>query len=350
MEDQKSVDDKTMLAAEYHSNTDIRLKELPIPEIDSNEILVKMSACGICGTDVMEWYRKKKGPRVLGHEMSGVVVEAGVNVSSVEVGDNVFVSHHVPCFECHYCNNNKFSACETLHKGNFDPGGFAEYIRVPSENVEFGTFKLPKNMSFEEASMIEPMACALAGQNLIKPKANETTLVIGSGISGLTHIQLLSNLGSNTIATDISEYRLNKASYFGSDHVFHVNNLNEDILRSINNGRLADNVIVCAGNKSAVQDAFKYVDKKGKILFFAIPSSDLPIPFEKLWRNEISIFFNYGAGTNDIEETIDLYTEKKLNFKDMVTHSLPLSRIAQGFKLVQDAKESIKVVVVPDES
>ena len=338
-----------MLAAEYHSNTDIRIKQFPKPQIKEDEVLVKMEACGICGTDVMEWYRQKKSPRVLGHEMSGEIVEIGKNIKSFSIGDRVFVSHHVPCFSCHYCKNNKFSACETLHKGNFYPGGFSEFIRVPSENIKYGTFELPKSMSYAEATMIEPMACAVAGQNILQPKKNETTLILGSGISGLTHIQLLANLGSKIITTDISDYRLKMAIHFGADHAYHSSEINEAIIRELNTGRLADNVIICTGSQLAVEDAFNYVDKRGKILFFAIPSSsNQTIPFEELWRNEISIHFNYGAGTADIKKTLKLYRDGNLNFKDMVTHSINLSNITEGFKLVQSAGKSIKVVIVPD--
>jgi L-iditol 2-dehydrogenase len=339
---------ETMLAAEYHSNSDIRIKHFTKPLINDNEILVKMFACGICGTDVMEWYRKKKAPRILGHEMSGEIVEVGKNVKAFKRGDKVFVSHHVPCFNCHYCSESKYSACERLHSGNFDPGGFSEFIRVPEENVKYGTFVLPENMSYEEASMIEPMACAVAGQKMLDPKKNDTTLVIGSGISGLTHIQLLSEIGSKTLVTDISDYRLKKALDFGANYSFLAEEFNQNTLRDLNQGRLADNVIVCSGNESAVRDAFQYVDKRGKILFFAIPSSDLDIPFEALWRNEISIYFNYGAATNEIKETIVLYDQGKLNFIDMITHTIPLSRITEGFELVRSANKSIKVVVTPD--
>ena len=161
----KNTDDSIINVAEYYSNSDIRIKKISKPLIEEKEILVKMQACGICGTDVMEWYRKSSAPKVLGHEMSGTIVEIGNQVKDFKVNDRVFVSHHVPCFDCYYCDNKKYSACHSLHTGNFFPGGFSEYIKVPEENVQFGTFVLPKRMTFEEATMIEPMACAIAGQN-----------------------------------------------------------------------------------------------------------------------------------------------------------------------------------------
>ena len=148
-----------MKVAVYYSNSDIRIEERPIPRIGKGEMLVKMRACGICGTDVMEWYRIKKAPRVLGHEMAGEVVEVGAGVERFREGDRVFVSHHVPCYRCHYCEDGNYTACESLHTGNYEPGGFSEYIRVPRENVEFGTFLLPAGISCEDAVMVEPLAC-----------------------------------------------------------------------------------------------------------------------------------------------------------------------------------------------
>tara|TARA_B100001964_G_scaffold228499_1_gene279721 strand:+ start:477 stop:1490 length:1014 start_codon:yes stop_codon:yes gene_type:complete len=337
-----------MNVAEYHSNKDIQIKQIERPSITENEILVSMKACGICGTDVMEWYRAKNIPRILGHEMSGEVVEVGENVDTISKHDRVFVSHHIPCFDCYYCHKGNHSACNSLHTGNFFPGGFSEYIRIPENNVKYGTFVLPQKMSYEEASMIEPMACAVAGQKMIKIQKNETVIILGSGISGLTHVQLSKNIGSKVITTDVSKYRLEQSKKFGADHSFHANDLNIDEIKKINNDRLADKVIVCTVNESAIQSAFEYVDKKGSILFFAVPSENISIPSVRLWRDEISIFFSYGAVPDDIEETFRLADEKKIDLNSMITHSLPLSKIVEGFKLVSDADESMKVVITSE--
>ena len=346
-----NADQKSMtLVAEYHSNSDIRIKQVKRPQISDHEALVKMEACGICGTDVMEWYRKKSAPKVLGHEMSGSIVKLGKEIDNFKLGDRVFVSHHVPCFDCYYCNNNNHSACDSLHTGNFDPGGFSEYIRIPEENLKYGTFKLPDKMTYNEAAMIEPMACAVAGQNMLQLRNNQTILILGSGISGLCHIMLAKMKGLNVISTDISDYRIEQAKCFGSDFSFHPDKISEDKIRELNDGRLADIVINCAGSNSAIDSAFKYIDKKGKILFFAIPSNNFELPLVDLWRNEISLFFSYGAATNDIKETIDLYSESKVNFRKMITHQIKLSNIFDGFKLVIAANDSIKVVINPDDN
>ena len=336
-----------MKVAVYHSNDDIRLEERPVPEIKSGEILVEMKASGICGTDVMEWYRKRKPPRVLGHEMAGEVVAIAEGLEEFKIGDRVFISHHVPCFKCHHCLSGKHSACKTLHTGNYDPGGFAEYIRVPEQNVKYGTFRLPETVSYDEATMIEPLACALAGQKRIGLGREQSILVIGAGVSGLTHIQLAKLKGARVIATDINEYRLNKALQFGADHTINANEYSVDRLKRINEGRLADVVIVCAGVDKAVSDAISSVASRGTILFFAIPQKALTLPPVSFWRDEISIFFSYGAAPEDLRETLDLIASGVIDVNQLITQRVTLPDIQKGFRLVSEANESLKVVVVP---
>src|SRR3989338_11559478 len=176
-----------MKVAIYHNNNYIRIEEIPKPKINEGEILVKVKASGICGTDVMEWYRIKKAPYIPGHEISGDIVES--KSKRFKAGDKVFVSHHVPCGECKYCLENNHTACETLHKGNYYPGGFSQFIRVPKINVEKGTYLL-EGVSYEEGTMIEPLGCVLRGQRIINIKKGQTVLILGSGVSGLLNIQL----------------------------------------------------------------------------------------------------------------------------------------------------------------
>lgn len=325
-----------MKTAVYYNNNDIRIEERPIPKINGGEILVKVRASGICGTDVMEWYRIKKAPRILGHEIAGEIVES--KSEKFKVGQRVFVSHHVPCGDCKYCIEGNETACETLHKGNYEPGGYSEFIRVPKINVEKGTYLLPDDVSFEEGTMIEPFACCINGQKLINVKKGHTVLILGSGVSGLMNIQLAKLRGAKVIATDIDEYRLKKAKEFGADEVI---NAKEEI------NVKADRIIICTGAMSAVETAFRCIDRKGIILFFAIPSKNIEIPTVDFWRNELTVTSSYGAAPADLKEALELIKNKKINVKEMITHKLPLREIQKGFKLVTDAKESLKVVLIP---
>ncbi|MBE3133013.1 MAG: alcohol dehydrogenase catalytic domain-containing protein, partial [Acidobacteria bacterium] len=148
---------ETQRVAVYYRNSDVRIQERPVPKIGPGEILVRIHASGICGSDVLEWYRMKKAPIVLGHEVAGEIVRVGEGVTKRCAGQRVAVSHHVPCNTCHYCLAGYHTACETLHTTNFDPGGFAEYVRVPALQADRGVFPLPDGVSFEEGSFVEPL-------------------------------------------------------------------------------------------------------------------------------------------------------------------------------------------------
>ncbi|MFZ3168722.1 MAG: alcohol dehydrogenase catalytic domain-containing protein [Candidatus Methanoperedens sp.] len=326
-----------MKTAVYYNNNDIRIEERPKPEIKNGEILVKVKASGICGTDLMEWYRIKKAPRVLGHEMTGEIV--GSKSDKFKVGQRVFVSHHVPCNECRYCISGNHTACETLHKGNYDPGGFSEFVRIPEINVKSGTYLLPDNISYEEGTMIEPLACVVRAQRLIDVRAGQTVLVMGSGISGLLNIALAKLKNARVIATDINDYRLEKASVFGADEIF---NASEEL------DMKADRIIMCTGAMPAFEAAFRYIDKKGVIMLFAIPNKNLSIPVEDFWRNELSVVSSYGAAPVDLEEALALIKDKKINVRDMITDRVRLEDIQKGFKIAGQARESLKVIIVPE--
>ena len=342
------TEEKHMKVAVYYRNDDIRIEERQIPPISDHELLVKMKACGICGTDVMEWYRVKKAPRVLGHEMTGEILDTGKHVERFQKGDRVFVSHHVPCYTCHYCRQGAYTACESLHIGNYDPGGFSEFIRIPEANVRHGTFLLSTGLTYEDGTMIEPVACAVAGQNLLGLKERQTVLIIGSGVSGILHIQLSKIKGTKVIATDINEYRMNKAVDFGADRVIDARKYSPNVLKNMNDNRLADAVIVCTAVKQAIDTALVSVDRKGKILFFAVPETDMKIPAPSFWRDEITLLFSYGAAPGDLQKAMQLIESKTINIRKMITQRVPFSSIMHGFQLVSDAKESLKVVVVPD--
>ncbi|MCX6657815.1 MAG: alcohol dehydrogenase catalytic domain-containing protein, partial [Euryarchaeota archaeon] len=179
-----------MRVAMYYRNSDVRLQEMQKPEIGPNELLVKVVASGICGSDVMEWYRIKRAPLVLGHEIAGDIVAVGRGVKKHKVGQRVFVSHHVPCMKCRYCLAGHTSTCDTLRTTNFYPGGFAEYICVPEINLEHGVYVLPEELTYDDGAFIEPLACVVRGFKLCRFKPGSTVLVLGSGIAGLLNIKL----------------------------------------------------------------------------------------------------------------------------------------------------------------
>ncbi|MGD0643331.1 MAG: zinc-dependent dehydrogenase [Candidatus Bathyarchaeia archaeon] len=340
-----------MLTAVYHNNHDVRIEEMPIPEIGEEEVLLKVMASGICGSDVIEWYRVPKAPRVLGHEATGVIDKVGSKVTSLKVGDRIFVSHHVPCNQCRYCQRGHHTACQTLHTTNYYPGGFAQYIRVPKINVNFGVYKLPMDMSFEEGTFIEPLACVSRGQRLAGLQKADTLLIIGSGISGILHAQLAKFKGvENVVVADINTYKLRLAIKFGADYALDAKENLPQTLKEVNGGRLADQVVVCTGATSAALTALDCVENGGTILFFAVPDPTvkLPVPINQFWRNEITILTSYGAAPDDLEDSMRVLATKRLNVKDMITHRLGLGEAQEGFRLMAEAGESLKVILEPN--
>ncbi|MCX5702606.1 MAG: alcohol dehydrogenase catalytic domain-containing protein, partial [Candidatus Omnitrophica bacterium] len=318
-----------MRAAVYYSNNDIRIENRPMPQICPDELLVRIEASGICGSDVMEWYRIDRVPLILGHEIAGVVEEAGKNVKKYKKGDRISASHHVPCGKCQYCLGGHETVCDTLRKTNFDPGGFCEYLRLPKINVDYGVYSLPDSVSFDEATFIEPLACTLRGQRVAGIKRGYSVLVLGCGIAGLLHISLAKLLGASLVlATDIVDYRMKKARIFGADEVFPANDYTSEHLLRINNGRLADLVIVSCGATSAIKQGLESVERAGTVLFFAATDKEITIPLsinKLFWRNERKLISSYAASPKDHIEALELISSKKIAVNDMITHRLNLS-------------------------
>ncbi len=336
----------------YYSNRDLRIEEMAVPEIGPGELLIRIEASGICGSDIMEWYRASKVPLVLGHEITGQVVKVGEGVTAFGEGDRVAVTHHVPCMSCHYCVSGHETVCDTLRTTSFDPGGFAEFVRVPAINVDRGTFKLPDSVSYEEGSFVEPLACVLRGQRQANFTPGCSVLVIGSGISGLLHVMVARALGAGRIiATDMLDFRLEKARQLGAEATIRAD---EDVpvrFRELNEGRGADLVIVCAGATPAIEQALASVARSGTVLFFATTRPEVSIPLavnEFFWRNEVTLTSSYAGGPADCKLALELIRAGRLPVAETITHRLPLAETARGFDLVVNPQESIKVIIQPN--
>jgi L-iditol 2-dehydrogenase len=334
----------------YYNNRDVRVEEMPAPKIGPREILVKVMASGICGSDVLEWYRIKKAPKVLGHEIAGEIAEVGKDVDKYKVGQRVFVSHHIPCNTCHYCLKGYHTACETLHTTNFDPGGFSEYLRVPELNVDRGVFVLPDELSYEDGTFVEPLGCVIRGQRVARLQPGDSVLILGAGLSGILHLMAARAMGAGRIlATDISEYRLKAAKDFGADAVMHAK---EDIPAWVRkeNKRPVDLVIVCTGALPAFKQALNSVDRGGTVLCFATtePEVEIPVPMNEFWRNEIKLMPSYGNSPLDAIVAIELIRSRRMPLEKMITHRLPMAEIARGFQLVAEAADSLKVIIEPN--
>ncbi len=339
--------------AVYRNNSDIRVEEREAPSAGRGEILVRIRASGICGSDVMEWYRVPKAPTVLGHEVAGEIVEVGEGIGHFHIGQRVVVSHHVPCNECRHCLAGHHTACHTLHTTNFDPGGFAQYVRVPALQTERGVLPLPDDVSYEAGSFVEPLGCVVRAQVRAGMPPDATVLVVGSGISGLLHIRLALALGAaRVLATDVNGYRLGWARRAGAEEAFDAVAAGDglaDLVREANYGRLADLVLLCTGAPQAISQALECLEPGATFVFFAPPPPGirLDMPMHELWRQEATVRTSYGAAPADLEMALDLIASGRVRVEDLVTHRVSLDGIAEGFRMVAEARESVKVIVEP---
>ncbi len=340
-----------MKAAVYYSNNDIRVEDVPKPKPGPGELLVRIMASGVCGSDVMEWYRIKKAPIILGHEIAGMVEEAGEGVTRFKVGDRVTVAHHIPCNTCSSCLAGNHSVCDTLRTTNFDPGGFCEFVRVPAINVDRGVFTLPSSMTFEEGSFSEPLGCVVRGMKRSGFSPGKSVLVIGSGISGILHIKLAKALGAGKIvASDINQHRLDAAIKAGADLAVPATDDVAEAVKDANGGAKADFVAICAGADAAIKTGLASVERGGTVIFFAPkePGETYPMPLFDLWRDNINIVNSYASCPADTLTALKLIETGRVTVEDMISDRLSLDEAAKGFRLVTEASSSMKVIIEPN--
>ncbi len=339
-----------MRVAVYYSNSDVRLEERPRPAIGPGEVLMRVHASGVCGSDVMEWYRKPRAPLVLGHEVAGTVEDVGRGVTGFAPGDRIVTTHHVPCGDCRDCASDRESVCPTLHSTTFDPGGFAEFVRLPALNVQRGTFRLPHEISFAAGSFVEPLACVVRGQRIAGVRAGDTVLVVGSGLSGLLHIQHARAVGAGKVlATDVHPFRLEAARRLGAHEALPAGSDLPRRMRAAAGGRLADRVLVCTGARAAAEQALDLVQDGGAILYFAPlpPGESLTIPAHDLWRRGVSLVHSYAGPPADMAAALNLIRAGKVDVEAMISHRLPLEQAQEAFRLTAAAADSLKVILEP---
>jgi L-iditol 2-dehydrogenase len=278
-------------------------------------------------------------------------VEAGKGVENFKVGDRIVAAHHVPCNTCSYCLTGHHTACETLRRTNFDPGGFAEYVRLPAINVDRGVFVIPDDISYEQATFHEPLGCVLRALRIARLQPGQNALVIGSGIAGLLMIHAARELGAGRIlAIDPVPFRLDMAKQFGADEAIPPEEDSNTILRRLTRGRLADLVVVCTGAEMAQNRALESAERGGMILFFAFPDPEVKISFsvtDVFGRNDRTLTTSYGASPYDSWAALELMQSPTIRVKDMITHRLSLSDTAKGFMIVERAQDSMKVIIEP---
>ena len=343
-----------MKASVCYKQNDLRTEDLPIPEISDNEVLIKMLACGLCGTDI----QKIRGdsvnkPTVLGHEVVGEIVKKGKNVSKFEIGDRVITAIHVPCFTCHYCNKGHYTICEQFRTNNIDPGGFAEFIRIPELHLNHLTHKVSNNVTDEEATLIEPIACCLHGLKQADIRPNDSVLIMGAGTIGILHAQLAKIKGANkVIVSDMSEFKLQKALKVGCDYAINIKEKNIiDEVNKITDGQGVDVIVIAAGVSSLVADAVNMVRRAGKIIVFSGFDKNklVTLDVSRFFKDEISIIGTYSVTPYEFPEALDLLEKRKLNTEEMITHVYPLKKLSEAIDISTNPEQPVLKVIIKAE-
>jgi L-iditol 2-dehydrogenase len=341
-----------MKAAMYYSQQDIRIEEIPIPGIGDDEILVEMKACGICGSDLMNWYLKTRAPLVLGHEPTGTVAKKGRKVESINLGDRVFVHHHVACLTCHYCMHGDYTLCEQFHNTNIKPGGLAEYFRVPALNLQMDTLRIPNELSLEEATFIEPVGCCVRAIKKCNIQKGDTTAVIGAGATGLIHTTLSKIYGAaKTIVSDLIDFRLRFAEKFGADVAVNPEDQDlKEIVKTETDGRGADLVIVTAPSLEAYKAGIDVCRRGGKLCVFAptSPGKYMQVSPKELFFSEIQIVPSYSTSHLETRTALQLLESGKIHVKELITHRFRLVETAKAFRTALESRESLKVIVLDE--
>ncbi len=328
----------------------VNLREVPTPKIKPGEVLVKMRACGICGTDLEKIRGEAHTPQVLGHEVSGDISEAGEGVQKIQDGERVVVHHHVSCGECYYCRRGDSTLCELYQKTNLDPCGFAEYFRVPRENVARGAvLRVPDGVSYDEASFVEPLGCCLRSLARLGKVADRSAAVLGVGSTGVLMVQLLrSNNVKLLVASDVSPARLKFCKLLGVDVT--INPASENIAAAVENateGRGVDLVVVATGNLRAMEDALAIVRRGGTVNLFGMPPKDanLSIDPSRLFIREVKIIPNYSTTEKEMSEAMELIASHTVKVGELVSHRFDLAQAEEAFRLAADTEKSVKVIV-----
>lgn len=335
----------------YYRNNDVRVEEQEIPAIGEHDVLIKVMASGICGSDLMEWYRIKRAPLVLGHELAGEVTAIGAKVDTVAVGDRVFATHHVPCDECIYCLSGHETACVTFQeKNNFTPGGFSQFLRVSGRSVRTGLIRLPEGMSYETATFIEPLATVVRAMRTMEIAPGDSVMIYGAGLAGILFVKLAKALGAGTVTVaDINQYRLAMAQKAGADYIVQASDDIPAFLQK-NCGRLADKVVISTGALPAAEAALRSVDRGGVVLFFAVaqPGETIAVDFNPFWRNDISFKTCYGAAPRDNRQAMELLRSGAVTVDDMVTHRMGIDQIGEAFRIAAEPTGTLKVIIEPN--
>ena len=319
--------------------------------LSSGDILVEMHACGICGSDLEKVFGQYGQPSMrLGHEPAGIVLDIGDGVTEFKKGDRIFTHHHVPCYDCHFCRHGNETMCPKYSETNLSPCGLSEEYIVPSWNVSHGgVLKISDSTSFEEAAMIEPLACCVRAWRKYHYQKDDSVAIFGVGPTGMMHVLLAhSKKFSKIFCLDVNDFRLNFAKKFNITES--INSLNQDRKQKVldqTNGLGVDVAIVATSSLKALEDAIDIVRKGGSVMMFGVPSkgSKLELDMNKIYSKEITLVTSYAASDQDTQEALNLIESKQINVKQLITHTYPILDSQKAFDHARSGDKAMKIII-----
>jgi L-iditol 2-dehydrogenase len=329
----------------------ISVEETEKPSLGSGDILVQMHACGICGSDLEKVFGSYGQPSMkLGHEPAGVVLEVGSNVIDLKKGDRVFTHHHVPCYSCHYCKHGNETMCKKYYETNLSPCGLSEEYIVPEWNVSHGgVLKLPDSMTFEEAAMIEPLACCVRAWEKYDYQEGDSVAIFGVGPTGMMHVMIAqAKKFSKVFCFDVNDFRLGFAKKFNvSDTINSTEEKRTEKIFDQTEQRGVDVAIVATSSLKALEDAIEITRKGGVIMMFGVPSKGAKIDLDmsKIYSKEITLVTSYAASDNDTKEALRLIEFSEIDVKKLVTHTYPILDSQKAFDHARSGEDAMKIII-----
>ena len=329
----------------------ISIDDIQKPTLESGDILVQMHACGICGSDLEKVFGQYGQPSMrLGHEPAGVVLDVGSGVTEFKKGDRVFTHHHVPCYDCHLCNHGNETMCSKYSETNLLPCGLSEEYVVPAWNTSHGgVLKISDSLSFEEAAMIEPLACCVRAWTKFRYQDNDSIAIFGVGPTGMMHVMLAKiKKFSKIFCFDVNDFRLDFAKKFSITES--INSRYENKIQKIldqTDGLGVDVAIVATSSLQALDDAIDMVRKGGTVMMFGVPSkgSKLDLDMGKIYSKEITLTTSYAASDQDTKESLNFIESSQINVKQLITHTYPITDSQKAFDHAHSGNNAMKIII-----
>jgi L-iditol 2-dehydrogenase len=340
---------RRVTAAFVGSSGHVTLRNVAQPQLQRGDLLVKLRACGVCGTDLEKLHRRAVTNVVLGHEVVGEVVEADA-ASPFQPGERVFPHHHAPCYACYYCTHGAPTQCPDFRRTNLDPCGFASHFRVPAWNVQHGgVLRIPDGLSDAEATFVEPLGTCIRALNAVGFQPGDDVLVLGCGPMGLLHLKLLHARGAKLrVATDVIPARLRFARDAGADRTLNAADpkLPAKVAAAFD-GHGPDVVIVAAGSSAALHQGLDLVRDGGRVCLFGAPPRGARLAYDasQLFVRGVRLIASYSTSDVETQEALAVLERGIVQVKPLVTHRFPLMQIGRAFRTAASAGRAMKVIV-----